>query len=250
MKKAAVFGASYGVGKAVALKLAQLDFDVDIYSSNPVEARLVVERIQQKGRKAKVLEVDLRNRDGADKAIDLYLSNGPYDGIVYLASPTPDPDAEQELAGTSEQKCFEYLMMNGYFPAGLLKATSSFSDLPSSSFVVAISSDWAEPNTSGPAVFSAAKSCLAKLFISAKNELIAKGIRSTVLYPGDIASFDLDWESPKWDLEDPLDEVISELGTSRIPLVEFCNAIEYVCQSKYTLIREIHLSPISPDYDF
>ena len=64
MKIAIITGGSRGLGRSMALKLAEKERDVIItYHSKADEAQSVVEAIESKGRKAVVLQLDVARSD-------------------------------------------------------------------------------------------------------------------------------------------------------------------------------------------
>ena len=70
-KAALVTGASRGIGRACALKLAELGADVAVnYSSNRDKAEEVVLKIQEMGRQAVALKADVSKREEAETLID------------------------------------------------------------------------------------------------------------------------------------------------------------------------------------
>lgn len=70
MKYALVTGASRGIGKAVALRLAQKYTVIINYRSNEASALLVKQEIEQNGGKAELLPFDVADAQAADAAID------------------------------------------------------------------------------------------------------------------------------------------------------------------------------------
>ena len=64
-KAALVTGASRGIGRAVAIALADVGCDVVVsYRASEHEAHEVVSRIESKGRRALTVQADLANLDG------------------------------------------------------------------------------------------------------------------------------------------------------------------------------------------
>lgn len=67
---ALVTGASRGIGRAVALQLAELGADVAVnYRANEEAAREVVERIRQMGRKAIAVQADVRDEQAVQNMV-------------------------------------------------------------------------------------------------------------------------------------------------------------------------------------
>ena len=83
-----------------------------------------------------------------------------------------------------------------------------------------------------------------------RRSLARHGISLTTLYPGDVATFDADWQEAKWDLDDPVDDVVAELGNSRIPLIDVVQTVEFIISRRLARIEEIVLSPLDGDYDY
>ena len=87
-----VTGSSSGIGKAIALKLAQDGFDITVHCRSKIsEAQSVVEEIEQLGRKANLIVADVANREEIQKAITEDIeNNGAYWGVVSNAGITAD----------------------------------------------------------------------------------------------------------------------------------------------------------------
>jgi len=79
-----VTGASRGIGRAVALRIARDGFDVVVHCRSRVdEAQAVATEIQALGRQARVLAFDVADRDAARTALEADVeAHGAYYGVV------------------------------------------------------------------------------------------------------------------------------------------------------------------------
>jgi len=79
-----VTGASRGIGRAIALRIARDGFDVVVHCRSRVEeAQDVVAQIQALGRQARVLMFDVADRDAARTALEADVeAHGAYYGVV------------------------------------------------------------------------------------------------------------------------------------------------------------------------
>lgn len=87
-----VTGSSRGIGKAIALGLAQDGFDVIVHCrSRRDEAEAVVQEIQAIGRQARVLQFDVANRNACRQILSEDVEQyGAYYGVVLNAGLTRD----------------------------------------------------------------------------------------------------------------------------------------------------------------
>ncbi len=87
-----VTGASRGIGRAIALRLARDGFDIAVHCRSRRElADAVAAEIQVLGRKARVLEFDVADRAACASAIDADIeTHGAYFGVVCNAGITRD----------------------------------------------------------------------------------------------------------------------------------------------------------------
>jgi 3-oxoacyl-[acyl-carrier protein] reductase len=79
-----VTGASRGIGRAIALRIARDGFDVVVHCRSRIEeAQEVVAQIQALGRQARVLMFDVADREAARAALEADVeANGAYYGVV------------------------------------------------------------------------------------------------------------------------------------------------------------------------
>ena len=91
-RRALVTGASRGIGRAIALALAQDGFDLGLnFRSRHDEAGKVADEVRALGRQAWLLPFDVADREGSAAALEADLKvHGPYFGVVHNAGVTAD----------------------------------------------------------------------------------------------------------------------------------------------------------------
>lgn len=87
-----VTGSSRGIGKAIALRLAQSGFDIVVHCRSRIEeAEEVAQSIRELGRQARVLQFDVSHRnETSEKLLADIESYGAYYGVVLNAGLTRD----------------------------------------------------------------------------------------------------------------------------------------------------------------
>ena len=87
-----VTGSSRGIGKSIALRLAQSGFDIVVHCRSRIEeAEEVAQSIRELGRQARVLQFDVSHRyETAEKLLADVESHGAYYGVVLNAGLTRD----------------------------------------------------------------------------------------------------------------------------------------------------------------
>ena len=87
-----ITGSSRGIGKAIALKLAQSGFDIVVHCRNRIEeAEEVAQAVRNLGQNARVLQFDVSNREQVKAILEVDVEmNGAYYGVVLNAGLTRD----------------------------------------------------------------------------------------------------------------------------------------------------------------
>ena len=87
-----VTGSSRGIGRAIALRLAQAGYDIAIHCrQSQTQAQQVLEEIQALGASGRILTFDVANRDQATQVITADLeAHGAYYGVVCNAGISAD----------------------------------------------------------------------------------------------------------------------------------------------------------------
>lgn len=186
MKVAIVTGASRGIGKACALRLAADGFTVVInYSRSEDEAQAVLDEIKAKGGDGMLFKADVSDFaqvkemvKAVDKAygqIDVLVNNA---GIVrdeYLLMLNPD----------NLDKCFD-LNVKGYFYCAQQVALKMFRK--KSGVIINMSSVSGQLALAGQSTYSATKGAVNSMTAVLAKELAPKGIRVNAVAPGFIAT--------------------------------------------------------------
>jgi len=91
-KTVLVTGASRGIGRAIALRLAQDGFDVVVHCrSQHIQAEAVIEAITRLGRQARLLMFDIADREATRQALEADIAaHGVYYGVVCNAGISAD----------------------------------------------------------------------------------------------------------------------------------------------------------------
>jgi 3-oxoacyl-[acyl-carrier protein] reductase len=92
MKRVLVTGSGRGIGKAIALHLAEQGFDITVHCRSDVaSASQVVQQIQALGQQANLLQFDVADRSAAKAALNQDIAeHGAYYGVVCNAGITRD----------------------------------------------------------------------------------------------------------------------------------------------------------------
>ncbi len=178
-----VTGASRGIGRAIALALAQGGFDVGLnYRSRHAEAEAVAEEIRKLGREAWRLPFDVADREASAAAIEEDLrTHGAYFGVVHNAGITADAafpamrnDAWDRVLRTNLDG-FYHVVQPLVMP--MVRARRG-------GRIVAISSTAGQMGNRGQVNYAASKAGLIGAAKSLAQELAKRGITVNCVAPG------------------------------------------------------------------
>jgi len=194
---------------------------------------------------------DLREPSEVDALIGAVENRfGDLSLVAHLATPRPDPEVEASLTRTPSEQ------VSGYFDVGVKAAITVTTRLQpilarnAPSHLFFFGSDWALRGAHGPAVFAGAKAAVVHFARSIRREMARSGIRTTVLLPGDIASFDENWEQPIWDLDSPPEEMTARLGNGRILLSDITALVGLALDMRTGRLEEAIVAPDNGDYEY
>ncbi len=195
MKVAVVTGASRGIGRACAIKLASDGYTVVVnYSRSKEQADEVLDIIKSNGGDGMVYQADVTDID-AVKAMfrDVDKAYGTIDVLVNNAGIVKD-EYLLALSKESLDKCFE-LNVKGYFYCAQAAALKMFRK--KSGAIINMSSVSGTIALAGQSVYSATKGAINSFTRVLAKELAGKGIRVNAVAPGFIATEMIDALPPE-----------------------------------------------------
>jgi len=187
-KIALVTGASRGLGKNMAFRLAQKGLDVILtYNSKKDEALAVVKEIEKTGRRAAALQLDVadtKQYDAFFTSLKAILNQQfSTDKIDYLVN-NAGVGLHASFAETTEQQ-FD-LLVNTHFKATFFLTQKVLAHINNGGGIVNISTGLARFTTPGYAAYASMKGAIETLSLYQAKELGSRGIRVNIVAPGAI----------------------------------------------------------------
>ncbi|MDE6030539.1 MAG: 3-oxoacyl-ACP reductase FabG [Oscillospiraceae bacterium] len=183
---ALVTGASRGIGRACAVKLAECGYDVAVnYNSNEAKAAEVVAEIEKLGRKAAAFKADTADLKAVQNMFrEVQKQFGQLDVLVNNAGVVDDA----YLLMINEESLSRSLDINikGYFHCAQQAALKMMSK--KSGKIINISSVSSVLAVEGQGVYSATKGAVNSMTATLAKELAPRGIRVNAVAPGFIAT--------------------------------------------------------------
>jgi 3-oxoacyl-[acyl-carrier protein] reductase len=209
--RALVTGASQGIGRATALRLAENGTDVAVhFLSHAAEARDVVERIRGLGRDAFPLRADLRDLTSVPRlAKELEVHWDALDILVHNGGSYP----RNSFPETTDAEFEEQFRIHAEGPAALTRLLLPLLRRSESGRVIFVSSVLAFEGSRHGAPYATAKAAQLGLARSLAREL-APWITVNVVAPGSIDTAVLAGDSPEQRNERGRQIPLGRLGTS------------------------------------
>ena len=205
-KVALVTGASRGIGRAIAIKLAQLGAAVAVnYSSSVEAAKEVVKTIEESGGQAIAIAGDVSSAQSVDKIVDEIMEKwGTLDILVNNAGITRDG----LLMRMKEQDWDRVMDINLKGVFNCTKRVSRLMMKKRQGKIVNISSITGIAGNAGQANYAAAKAGIIGFSKSVAKELASRNVQVNVVAPGFIDT----------DMTNVLPQGVKEDLISKIPL--------------------------------
>jgi len=181
-KSAVVTGGSRGIGKAIALRLAQQGADVCFsYRGNSAAADATVREIEALGRRALAVQADVTQQQSAEALVKAALEAfGKVDILVNNAGITRD-DLIMRMSAEDWRDVLETNLFGAFWT---LKAVTRPMLRAKGGRIVNITSVSGQAGQMGQANYSSAKAGLIGLTKAAARELASRGITVNAVAPG------------------------------------------------------------------
>ncbi|HDP2009106.1 TPA: 3-oxoacyl-[acyl-carrier-protein] reductase [Staphylococcus aureus] len=237
-KSALVTGASRGIGRSIALQLAEEGYNVAVnYAGSKEKAEAVVEEIKAKGVDSFAIQANVADADEVKAMIKEVVSQfGSLDVLINNAGITRD----NLLMRMKEQEWDDVIDTNlkGVFNC-IQKATPQMLRQRSGA-IINLSSVVGAVGNPGQANYVATKAGVIGLTKSAARELASRGITVNAVAPGFIVS----------DMTDALSDELKEQMLTQIPLARFgqdtdiANTVAFLAsdKAKYITGQTIHVN--------
>ncbi|HDD7280235.1 TPA: 3-oxoacyl-[acyl-carrier-protein] reductase [Staphylococcus aureus] len=237
-KSALVTGASRGIGRSIALQLAEEGYNVAVnYAGSKEKAEAVVEEIKAKGVDSFAIQANVADADEVKAMIKEVVSQfGSLDVLVNNAGITRD----NLLMRMKEQEWDDVIDTNlkGVFNC-IQKATPQMLRQRSGA-IINLSSVVGAVGNPGQANYVATKAGVIGLTKSAARELASRGITVNAVAPGFIVT----------DMTDALSDELKEQMLTQIPLARFgqdtdiANTVAFLAsdKAKYITGQTIHVN--------
>jgi NAD(P)-dependent dehydrogenase (short-subunit alcohol dehydrogenase family) len=194
-KVALITGGSKGLGRAMALGLAEAGADVVVASRKVEACQLVADEVRSRGRRGLAVECHVGEWDQCDALVSRVIDEwGQLDVVVNNAGIAPTPPS---FLGISEALFDKTMAVNVKGPVRITALAAEH--LPVGGSIINISSKAAIRPTPFTVVYSASKAALNAFTQAASQELGPKGIRVNAIVCGPFhsASFDQALTSPE-----------------------------------------------------
>ncbi len=182
-QRALVTGASRGIGRGIAIELARAGAEVGInYRSHPEEAHEVVQRCEELGAKAHLIEADLGRQAAVEKMVDDAAS--VLGGLDVVVSNAAYSDRQLMLDADLEgfKRTIDVTMWGPFY---LVRAAAQrMTTAGNGGNIIVISSPHAQLAIPGSMAYNMAKAAIDQMARTAAVELAQHRIRVNIIHPG------------------------------------------------------------------
>lgn len=237
-KSALVTGASRGIGRSIALQLAEEGYNVAVnYAGSKEKAEAVVEEIKAKGVDSFAIQANVADADEVKAMIKEVVSQfGSLDVLVNNAGITRD----NLLMRMKEQEWDDVIDTNLKGVFNCIQIATPQMLRQRSGAIINLSSVVGAVGNPGQANYVATKAGVIGLTKSAARELASRGITVNAVAPGFIVS----------DMTDALSDELKEQMLTQIPLARFgqdtdiANTVAFLAsdKAKYITGQTIHVN--------
>jgi NAD(P)-dependent dehydrogenase (short-subunit alcohol dehydrogenase family) len=182
---ALVTGATSGLGRAAAMRLAQAGADVGLLGRSQHDLGHAVAQVESHGVRAVPLRVDLADTERLDEVVELAATELGGLGILVNAAATDVPGTAEELSVQDWQRV---VAVNLTAPFVLAKTAMPHMRRGGGGLIVNISSVAGRRGWAGASAYCATKFALTGLTQSLAAEGRTDGVRVCVMYPGTMAT--------------------------------------------------------------
>lgn len=237
-KNAVVIGASYGLGRAVAIGLARVGYDVALVARGKDGLLETQSQLNNTGQQSLIVEADISKPDDVDKAVAIISKHFDMVHLVWHGASPFTPDtletvSVQTLRDLADTTFFGTLLFTKKL-IPLMKAAKRCR-------VFIANTTWALSNATGPTPFSSAKLALIGLQQGLNNELMNFNIYVTTMFIGQVASLR--------SIDDSLEVIHKEEGDI-ILLSEVVNTVIYIANLQTAYVPSIVLRDSSPVWKY
>jgi len=239
---AIVVGASSGIGRAIALRLAELGYSVGACARRKEKLLSLKKEIEEKGEKCEAVPVDVTVPREIERFIDqVEASLGAIDVCVCCAGimhwDEISNNQHESWSKMIDVNCKGVCYTTGAVLKGMKKRKSGF--------LIYISSDAGRSHFEGLTVYSATKHFVEVFVRGVRKETAEFGIRVLSIQPGDVKT-SLGSDTPDSKAADRYGSYLSDPGLQILQTGHICGAVEYALnQPKFVAVNEILIEPQS-----
>jgi 3-oxoacyl-[acyl-carrier protein] reductase len=180
-KMALVTGASSGIGRAVALRLARDGFHVLVhYNSNKTGGELTLNQITEAGGQGQLIHFDVKDANAVEKALEDFAKTNKISVLINNAGIHQDG-----LTGLMSDDAFDSVMKtNVYGPFYLLRWCVRRMIKERDGIIVNVASLAGQTGNAGQINYAASKAALIAMTKTLSSEVASRGIRVNAVAPG------------------------------------------------------------------